>query len=123
MDEIKIPIQYGSNYDKAKEILEKIGIEVAGDLTNQSKEKWVALQNKYRLEDAQTEPMVSITANDNWVEFTLRYVVGYKKRRATKTALFTKILKKIEDTNGEIKFASSTFHLVEAPEIKIKMQP
>lgn len=122
-DEIKIPIQYGSNYDKAKEILEKIGIEVAGDLTNQSKEKWVALQNKYRLEDAQTEPMVSITANDNWVEFTLRYVVGYKKRRATKTALFTKILKKIEDTNGEIKFASSTFHLVEAPEIKIKMQP
>ena len=80
------------------------------------------MQSKYRLEDAQTEPMVSLIANDNWVEYTLRYVVSYKKRRATKTALFTNILKKIEATNGEIKFASATFHLVEAPEIKVKMQ-
>lgn len=122
-DEIKIPIQYGSNYDKAKDILEKVGIEIAGDLTKQSREKWTKMQNKYRLEDAQTEPMVSLIANDNWIEYTLRYVVSYKKRRATKTALFTKILKEIEATKGEIKFASATFHLVEAPEIKIKMQP
>jgi small-conductance mechanosensitive channel len=122
-DEIKIPIQYGSNYDKTKEILEKVGIEIAGDLTQQSKEKWTSMQSKYRLEDAQTEPMVSLIANDNWVEYTLRYVVSYKKRRATKTVLFTNILKQIEATNGEIKFASATFHLVEAPEIKIKMQP
>jgi small-conductance mechanosensitive channel len=122
-DEIKIPIQYGSNYDKTKEILEKVGIEIVGDLTQQSKEKWTSMQSKYRLEDAQTEPMVSLIANDNWVEYTLRYVVSYKKRRATKTELFTQILKAVEATNGEIKFASATFHLVEAPEIKIKMQP
>lgn len=120
-DEIKIPIQYNSNYDKTKTILEEIGKEVAGDLTERSKEKWIDLQYKYRLENAQTEPMVSITANDNWVEFTLRYVVGYKKRRATKTELFIKILKQIEATNGEIKFASATFQLVEAPEIKVKL--
>ena len=121
-DEIKIPIQYGSNYDKTKEILEKVGIEIAGDLTKQSQEKWNEMQSKYRLEDAQTEPMVSLIANDNWVEYTLRYVVSYKKRRATKTALFTNILKQIEATNGEIKFASATFHLVEAPAIKVKLQ-
>ena len=121
-DEIKIPIQYGSNYDKTKEILENVGIETAGDLTIQSKEKWTRMQSKYRLEDAQTEPMVSLIANDNWVEYTLRYIVNYKKRRATKTELFTKILKRVEATNGEIKFASATFHLVEAPEIKIKIQ-
>jgi small-conductance mechanosensitive channel len=121
-DEIKIPIQYGSNYEKAKEIFEKVGNEIAGDLTAASKEKWTALQKKYMLEDAQSEPMISLIANDNWVEYTLRYVVSYKKRRATKTVLFTNILKEIEATNGEIKFASATFHLVEAPEIKIKMQ-
>ena len=60
------------------------------------KEKWMVLQDKYRLEDAQTEPMVSLIANDNWVEFTLRYVVEYRKRRVTKTKLFTKILQSIE---------------------------
>jgi small-conductance mechanosensitive channel len=121
-DEIKIPIQYGSNYQKAKEIFEQVGKEIAGDLTLQSKEKWMSLQNKFRLEDAQTEPMVSLIANDNWVEFTLRYVVSYKKRRVTKTELFTQILKKVDDTNGQIKFASATFQLVEPPEFKFKME-
>ncbi len=120
-DEIKLPIQYGSNYEKAKEIILQVGKDVAGDLTEQSKLQWIALQRKFRLEDAQTEPMVSIIANDNWVEYTLRYVVSYKKRRATKTELFTRLLTKIEATNGEIKFASATFHLVEAPEFKVKM--
>ncbi|WP_367770567.1 mechanosensitive ion channel family protein [Flavobacterium sp. WC2421] len=121
-DEIKIPIQYGSNYDKAQEIILNVGIEVAGDLTNTSKEKWKKLQNKYRLEDAQTEPMISLVANDNWAEYTLRYVVGYKKRRFTKTALFSKILSQIEATNGEVKMASATFHLVQAPDFNINIK-
>lgn len=120
-DEIKIPIQYGSNYDKTKELLLNIGNEVAEDLTEKSREKWNELQLKYRLEDAQTEPMVFVIANDNWVEFTLRYVVSYKKRRVTKSELFSKILKEIEATNGEIKFASATFQLVEAPEFNVKI--
>ncbi len=120
-DEIKLPIQYGSNYEKAKEIILQVGKDVAGDLTEQSKLKWIALQRKFRLEDAQTEPMVSIIANDNWVEFTLRYVVSYKKRRASKTDLVTRLLTQIEASNGEIKFASATFHLVEGSEIKVKM--
>ncbi|QPH37794.1 mechanosensitive ion channel family protein [Pedobacter endophyticus] len=111
-DEIKIPIQYGSNYEKTKEILETAGKEIAGDLTVQSQLKWKKLQNKFRLEDAQTEPMVSLVANDNWVEFTLRYLVNYKKRRATKTELFSRILNVIETTNGEVKFASATLQLV-----------
>jgi hypothetical protein len=34
--------------------------------------KWTSLQNKLRLEDAQTEPMISLIA-DNWAEYTLRY--------------------------------------------------
>lgn len=121
-DEIKIPIQYGSNYDRVKDILHEVGNNVAGDLTQKSKVKWTELQNKYRLEDAQTEPFVSLTANDNWVEFTLRYVVSYRKRRATKTELFTQILKQIEATKGEIKFASATLQLVDAPEFNINIK-
>ena len=121
-DEIKIPVQYGSDYNKAREIILQTGIEVAGDLTQKSREKWVDLQDKFRLEDAQTEPMVSLVTNDNWVEYTLRYVVSYKSRRATKTALFTKILTDIEATNGKVKFASATFHLGEAPEINVRIK-
>jgi small-conductance mechanosensitive channel len=114
-DEIKIPVQYGSNYEKAKEIFEAAGKEVAGDLTERSQAQWSKMQSKFRLEDAQTEPMVSLIANDNWVEFTLRYLVNYKKRRATKTELFSKILKVIEATKGEVKFASTTLQVMNMP--------
>ena len=120
-DEIKLPIQYGSNYEKTTAILQKVGNEIAGDLSKQSRTTWDSLQKKYRLEDAQTDPMVSLICNDNWVEFTLRYVVTYDKRRGTKTALFTKILNEVDATKGEIKFASATFHLVEAPEFKVRL--
>ncbi|GAB4221006.1 MAG: mechanosensitive ion channel [Spirochaetota bacterium] len=120
-DEIKIPIQYGSNYAKAKEIILSIAIKVVTDLPEKTKKQWEHLQQKYRLENAQTEPMVSIVANDNWVEYTLRYIVDYRKRRITKTELFDRIIAEIESTKGEIKFASATFQLVEAPEIKVKI--
>jgi small-conductance mechanosensitive channel len=43
-DEIKIPTQYDSDYDKAGEIALRAGIEVAGDLTIKSKQKWISLQ-------------------------------------------------------------------------------
>ena len=109
-DEIKIPVQYGSNYIKAREILLNIGIEIAEEFSRESKNNWQALERKYRLEDTPTEPIVSIIVNDKWVELTLRYIVVYKKRRITKTELFTRILREFEATNGEIKFASATFN-------------
>lgn len=119
-DEIKIPIQFGSNYDMAENIILNAGKMIAGDLSQTSKTNWTNLQNIFRLEDAQTDPMVSLIFNDNWVEYTLRYVADYKKRRATKTQLFKKILTDIEATNGQIKLASATFQLVEGSEIKVK---
>ncbi|OCB76058.1 mechanosensitive ion channel family protein [Flavobacterium crassostreae] len=121
-DEIKIPIQYGSNYKKAQEIILNAGKAVAEELPATSKEKWHSLQNKYRLEEAQTKPMVSLVANDNWAEYTLRYVVDYKKRRVTKTILFTKIMTEIDATNGLVKMASATFQLVQAPDFNINIK-
>jgi hypothetical protein len=45
-----------------------------------------------------------LITNDNWAEYTLRYVVAKEGRR--KTILFSKILTQIETTNGEVKMAS-----------------
>ncbi|HQY21998.1 MAG TPA: mechanosensitive ion channel [Ignavibacteria bacterium] len=121
-DEIKIPIQFGSNYDRAREILENAAALRADEISLRSIEKWKAMQQNYRLEAAQTDPMVSVVVNDNWVEYTLRYIVDYKKRRDTKSKLFTKILNDVEAANGEVKFASATFQLVEAPDFNVNMK-
>lgn len=121
-DEIKLPVMFGSNYEKAKDMFYQAAKDVAGEISDRSQEKWTDLQNKYLLENAQTEPMVSLIVNDNWAEYTVRYVVNFKKRRFTKTALFTKILTEVEKTNGEIKFASATFQLVEPPGFKVSIR-
>jgi hypothetical protein len=57
MDEIKNTSTI-RHYELAKSIILEAGIAVAGELSVQSKEKWKTLQSKYRLEDAQTEPML-----------------------------------------------------------------
>jgi hypothetical protein len=48
-DEIKILFNMVAIM-KSKEIILR-GVEVAGDLTIRSRQKWTSLQNKYRLED------------------------------------------------------------------------
>lgn len=120
-DEIKIPIQYGSNYQKAREIFSTVANEVCGKFSSEALKTWEKMVRKYLIEDATTEPMVTIIANDNWVEFTIRYIVNFKKRRITKDQLFTRILYEVGKTGNEIKFASATFQLVEAPELKVSI--
>ncbi len=96
--------------------------EVAGGLTADSQAKWKAMVSKFMVEDARTSPWVTMAFNDNWVEFTLRYVVDYKQRRGTKDALFTRLLREIEATDGVIKLASATFQVVGVPPINVKVQ-
>ena len=60
-----------------------------------------------------------MTANDNWLEFTLRYIVDYKKRRTTKDQLFEGIINKITATDGKVAVASTTLQLVDLPVVKL----
>jgi small-conductance mechanosensitive channel len=120
-DEIKIPIKYGSDYKLAREIFYNIAQEVVGEYVKFAQQSWKDMVKKYLIEDASVEPMVTLIANDNWVEFTLRYVVDYKKRRSTKDRLFTRILEEAGKTGGQVSFASATFHLVQAPVLDVRI--
>lgn len=62
------------------------------------------------------------SANDNWVDYTLRYTVDFKRRRITKDALYTALLKAIEQTNGKVQLASATFDIVGLPEVKVNLK-
>jgi small-conductance mechanosensitive channel len=119
-DEITVPVRYGSDYRAAYSLLEKVVTEVAGDYVNEAKEPWKTIVEKFMIEDARVEPMVTLVANDNWMEFTVRYVVDYKVRRTTKDALFRRILEEIERTEGKVALASATFELVGVPPITVR---
>ena len=121
-DEIKVPISYGSDYTLTTELLQNIGNEVGEEVTGQSLQDWNHLRDKYRLEEAQTAPMVSMVVKDGLVEFTLRYVVNYKRRRITKTILYSKILAAVAATNGAVSFNSSTIQITGMPEMNVNMR-
>lgn len=120
-DEIMVPVKYGSDYRLARTIFQQILAEVTGEFTKHAKESWKEMIRQYRIESAELDPRVFLVANDNWMEFTLRYVVDYKRRRITKDVLFTRILEETDKTGGRVALASATFHLVQAPELTVKL--
>jgi len=121
-DEIVLPIRYGSDHLTTRAILHQVAQEIVGDYVSYAQEAWKDLVKKYMIEDAQVEPMVSMTANDNWMEYTLRYVVAYNRRRTTKDRLFGRILDEIEKTHGAVKLASATMEIVKDSGISVRIQ-
>ena len=122
-DEVTVPVKYGSDYKEARRILEDVVNEVCGDFTAAATQTWQKVVRTYRVEAARIEPLVTLVANDNWVEFTVRYVVDAKTRRLTKDQLFTRIIDRVEATGGRVGFASATFQLVDPPSFKIHVHP
>lgn len=120
-DEITIPIKYGSDHTLARKIIQNAADEIVSDYAAFAHKTWQKMLQKYAIEEASVEPMVTLVANDNWMEFTLRYVVDFKKRRGTKDLLFTQILDDVAASDGRVSMASTTFHLVEAPTLDVRL--
>jgi small-conductance mechanosensitive channel len=120
-DEIAVPVKYGSDYHLAREILEKTANEVVGQIVPEAANTWKEMTRKYMIEHASVDPMVTLIANDNWLEFTVRYVVNFKRRRSTKDALFNRILEAFGESGGKVSLASTTLHLVDAPVLNVSL--
>ena len=120
-DEITVPVKYGSDVYLSKDLFQKIAGAVVGDYATEAKKSWQEITRKFMLENAKIDPAVTLIANDNWIEFTIRYVVDYKARRSTKDILFTRILEEIEKTQGKVSLASATFQIVGLPNLNVNL--
>lgn len=119
-DEITLPIRYGSDIELAKALTTKVAQQVLSDYVLESVEKWKDIVEKYYIEDAVVEPTLAIKLTDNWIEFNLRYIVDYKRRRMTKHRLNELINNAFEETGGKVLLASATFELVHIPIMNVK---
>jgi hypothetical protein len=79
------------------------------------------MTKQYLVEEAGLEPMVTLIMNDNGVEYTLRYVVDYKRRRSIKDTICERLLRRIDETHGRIRLGSSTLELSSAPDLGIRI--
>jgi small-conductance mechanosensitive channel len=120
-DEITVPVKHGSDFRLAKDIFQRILNEITGDYSNNAQNAWKEMVSKYLIEAESVEPAVIMIINDNWLEFTLRYVVDFKKRRFTKDKIFNRILEEFEKTDGRVAIASTTFQLTDAPALDVRI--
>jgi len=120
-DEITMPVKYGSDHRLAREILQRVADEVVGDYATHARAAWKGVVERYLIEDEKVEPTVTVIANDNWMEFTVRYVVDYKRRRITKDQIFTRILEELDKTGGRVAIASMTIQIVETPAFDVRL--
>lgn len=118
-DEFNLPVRYGSDVDLAKRIVIEVAQEILSDYVRASIAQWKDVVEKYYIENAQVDPTLAITLTDNWIQFNLRYIVDYKKRRYTKHLLNEELRKRIDATNGAVSLASATFEVVQIPTIEI----
>lgn len=119
-DEITLPVRYGSNWDYTRKVLNQVVDEICRDYATQSAEAWKQAVNRYRLEEARIEPMITLAATDNWIEFTVRYIVDYRKRRLVRDRLFTRILEEVDKSENRIRLASATFELSNLPRLEFQ---
>lgn len=122
-EDLEVPVRYGSDYERMRELLLTATSEVTADFADEARGTWAQMLGKYAIEPATVDPMVTIVANDNWVRFTVRYVVHYRRRRTTKDALFRRILKEVEASDGAIRLASATFELTQLPPLELRLGP
>ncbi|KAB7531026.1 mechanosensitive ion channel [Flagellimonas olearia] len=118
-DEFDLPIRYGSDMELAKQIVISVAQEKLSEYVKNSIAGWKDVVNKYYIEDAQVDPTLAITMTDNWIQFNLRYIVDYKKRRMTKHLLNEEIGRRILATDGKVTLASSTFEIVRIPTLEV----
>ena len=112
-DEMMFPLKYGTDWQEAKALLMNVAHEVVDEFTAQAETAWQDALRKYRLEETSVEPVVTLRITDNWIEFRLRYVVDYRRRRTTQDRIATRFLEEVDRSEGRVGIASQTIHLVD----------
>lgn len=121
-DEITIPLMHGLDIKKSKEILEKIAREIVGDFSQKALLSWNQMVDKYMIENAQVEPMISYAFDANCITVTIRYVVDYKNRRRTKDKLFTKILEEVNNSPEYLSIAVSSLEINQSAPFELNIR-
>ncbi len=114
-DEIVVPVSHDSDATLARSVIVDIANAVLGDYAKRAGAGWGKVVKAYRIENASVDPMVTMTADQNWMEFTLRYIVDYKMRRSTKDQLWVRILDAFARTNGQVAMAGATLYVTTPP--------
>src|SRR5215467_1420378 len=114
-DEIKLRLTSGSNHEYAREMLLRVAKETVRDYLVEAQTSWKLVVENYKLENPILEPIVTLQASGESLEFSVSYIVDYTKGTIVKDQLFTKIVDEVANSNGQVAWASSSSTVVLQP--------
>ena len=121
-DEITVPIRFGSDYESARRAFLQVLVDLTGEHARRLEGDWRRMTDKYLIQNAQLQPMLTLKITDNWVEFALRYVVDYNRRRSIKDKISSRILDVIEKSNGKIVLGAPAFEVASIPPLEVEVR-
>lgn len=91
-NEIPVTITFESDWHKAKQILQEIGTERAGDLAEQARARVRKAARRYMISYGNLTPTVYTSVSPSGVTLTLRYLCEPQERRSTAERIWEDIL-------------------------------
>ncbi len=120
-EEISIPITYEADRQKTEEIMLAATKRYILDISQMSQEAVKKLEDDYFVNVQDFEPKVYYRITDNWLELTVRFIVGEHNVRGVKNNISRDMLQGF-DENG-IGIASATYDIVGFPPLRIENTP
>ena len=117
-EEMVIPITFKADRDRAETIMLDAARRHAVDPDALAAEAKADLQQRFGVEPVELDPHVFYRITDNWLELTVRFIVGTHRIRGTKDAMSRQIIAEL-DTAG-IGIASATYDIVGLPPLEIR---
>ncbi len=120
-EEITIPITYESDRRKAEEIMTAATNKFVLKISELSVEAVKKLEKEYFVNVEDFKPRVFYRITDNWLELTIRFIVGEHHVREVKDSISREILDGLDKAG--IGIASATYDIVGFPPLRIENSP
>ena len=117
-EEMAIPVTYAADHARAEAILLQAARLHATEANAMAAGKKAELQERFGVEPMELEPKVYYRITDNWLELTVRFVIGTHRIRGAKDAMSRYIV--VELDRAGIGIASATYDIVGFPAVELK---
>jgi small-conductance mechanosensitive channel len=118
-EEMMLPISFKDDRRKAEQLLLEAVTKHTADIREMAGPELEKLKEQFFIEAADLKPRSFMRITDNWVEFSVRFLVGTHKVRAVKDAISRDLMDAL-DAAG-IGIASGTYDIVGLPPVKVEM--
>jgi len=119
-EEIRIPIKYGTDRQRAERILLDAARPATDAIRSAGEDQLQEIGDRYGVPAEEIVPRVYYRLTDNWLELTLRFLVPDHGIRKIKDEIARAILNRFEAAGLEI--ASGTYDVVGFPPIRLQLE-